>query len=381
MDEVEVGVVLYAREQRRVLPLSRFVPAHVRHLEAGPFREAHNPALYNTQTPVEAELHRFVEQELQAQADAEEGLAALDRLHYRIDEAVVVQVPHAVLERADAGEHDVARVKDGLGVACDRYVRADPLKCLGNAPQVAHVIVDYGYHLKLKLALCGEHPFNPRVYSNRRAERAAKGLVDRLYRVVDVIAVVEGYVQVEPRAVRERLHELLHEPDIEGLLDRALFQGRIDVVDRERGDGRAELEVGPVAYVEYHCRERVHHRHVGGAAPLYPGVVAERLLQGLSERYADVLDRVVEVDLDVSLCPDLQVKEAVAREVREHVVEERERRLYVAISTSVEVDLDGYLRLPCLPGYLCLTGHLLTYRYAVCAILDYISGKLRSTYI
>src|SRR3990172_4278492 len=309
MDEVEVGVVLYAREQRRVLPLSRFVPAHVRHLEAGPFREAHNPALYNTQTPVEAELHRFVEQELQAQADAEEGLAALDRLHYRIDEAVVVQVPHAVLERADAGEHDVARVKDGLGVACDRYVRADPLKCLGNAPQVAHVIVDYGYHLKLKLALCGEHPFNSRVYSNRRAERAAKGLVDRLYRVVDVIAVVEGYVQVEPRAVRERL------------------------------------------------------------------------LQGLSERYADVLDRVVEVDLDVSLCPDLQVKEAVAREVREHVVEERERRLYVAISTSVEVELDGYLRLPCLPGYLCLTGHLLTYRYAVCAILDYISGKLRSTYI
>src|SRR3990170_7937816 len=125
MDEVEELAVFNAFEQGRVFCFCDLVPAHVRHLEAWGVLEPYYPALYDAKALVHPELVRLFEQELQAQTDAEEGLAALDGFENGRDEPVLFEVPHAVAERADAGQDDVARVRYYLGVACYDRLASD----------------------------------------------------------------------------------------------------------------------------------------------------------------------------------------------------------------------------------------------------------------
>ena len=54
-----------------------------------------------------------------------------------------------------------------------------------------------------------------------------------------------------------------------------------------------------------------------------PRRVAERLRHGFAERDADVLDRVVLIDVEIARRPSqLQIEPAVTREQLEHVIEE-----------------------------------------------------------
>ena len=69
-------------------------------------------------------------------------------------------------------------------------------------------------------------------------------------------------------------------------------------------------------------------------------LVAQGLGDRLAERDADVLDRVVVVDVQVALGPDREVEEAVAGHLVEHMVEEAHARADVAQARAVEVDRD-----------------------------------------
>src|SRR3990172_5536737 len=122
MDEVEVLAVFNAFEQGRV------------------------PGFFDVEAFMHTELVRLFEQELEAQAHAEKGLAALYGLHYRRDEPVLFKVPHAVLERADAGQDNVARLRYRFRVARDDCLASDPFKGLGDAADIAHIIIYDGYH-------------------------------------------------------------------------------------------------------------------------------------------------------------------------------------------------------------------------------------------
>ena len=81
-------------------------------------------------------------------------------------------------------------------------------------------------------------------------------------------------------------------------------------------------EVRPPGNVDRGARHRLVHRqmHVGVAGDALH--VAERLLQRGAERDADVLDRVVLVDVEVALGLDGDVDQAVAGDLLQHVVEE-----------------------------------------------------------
>ena len=74
----------------------------------------------------------------------------------------------------------------------------------------------------------------------------------------------------------------------------------------------------------------------------HPGLVADRLRHRLAERDADVLDRVVRVDVQVALRLDVEVEHRVARHLVEHVLEERQagRELGRALAVQVELDAD-----------------------------------------
>ena len=73
-------------------------------------------------------------------------------------------------------------------------------------------------------------------------------------------------------------------------------------------------------------------------------LVAERLGERLAERNADVLDRVVGVDVQVALGRDIEIEHTVARDLVEHVVEKGHAGIERAAAAAVKIELDVDLR-------------------------------------
>ena len=67
-------------------------------------------------------------------------------------------------------------------------------------------------------------------------------------------------------------------------------------------------------------------------------LVAHRLRDRLAERDADVLDRVMRVDVQVALGLDVEIEHAVARDLVEHVIEKRHAGREPRAAAAVEVD-------------------------------------------
>ena len=74
----------------------------------------------------------------------------------------------------------------------------------------------------------------------------------------------------------------------------------------------------------------------------------------LPERDADVLRRVMQVDVGVALGAHRQVDQRMARELLQHVVEEADACLHVIAAGPVEIDGDGDPRFGGLAGDFCL---------------------------
>ncbi len=93
-------------------------------------------------------------------------------------------------------------------------------------------------------------------------------------------------------------------------------------------------------------RPAVVHRQ-GEAVAGYPGLRAQRAVDGLAQRDGHVLHRVVFVDVQIAPRVDGQRDAAVVGDLREHVVQKAQARgdLAVEIPAAVEVEADGDLRL------------------------------------
>jgi len=92
-------------------------------------------------------LLAFVEQQLEANADPQERPAAAGRFDKGFDEPARAQSLVAILERADAGQHDCAGPGDGVGVIGNRGRVAGALAALLCAAQVAHAVVHNDDHV------------------------------------------------------------------------------------------------------------------------------------------------------------------------------------------------------------------------------------------
>ena len=68
-----------------------------------------------------------------------------------------------------------------------------------------------------------------------------------------------------------------------------------------RVNGTWNSRPGPPGEVDHDARQRLVERHVGVAVADDALLVADRRLERLAERDADVLDRVVRVDVQVAL--------------------------------------------------------------------------------
>ena len=96
-------------------------------------------------------------------------------------------------------------------------------------------------------------------------------------------------------------------------------------------------QAGPPGKIDHHARQRLVQRHVGVAVAADALLVADRLQHRLAERDADVFDRVVAVDVQVALGLDVQVDQAMAGDLVEHVVEKADAGRELRLAAAVQV--------------------------------------------
>src|SRR5690606_17733729 len=138
----------------------------------------------------------------------------------------------------------------------------------------------------------------PRIGLDGHAQRTREGLEDRLALVVRVVAAQVVDVQCDLGVVHEALEELARQVDVE-------------VPDHRPRERNVPVQARTARKVDHDARERLVERHVGVAIAADALLVADRARNGLAERDADVLDRVVRVDVQVALRLDLEVDETV----------------------------------------------------------------------
>jgi hypothetical protein len=76
----------------------------------------------------------------------------------------------------------------------------------------------------------------------------------------------------------------------------------------------------------------------------HAGFVANRLGKGLAQGDADVLHRVVAIDVQIALCLDVQVQHAMAGHLVEHVLEKGHAGGKPGRAFAVQVELHPDLR-------------------------------------
>ena len=96
---------------------------------------------------------------------------------------------------------------------------------------------------------------------------------------------------------------------------------------------------GATTEVQAYGTETVVHRQ-GIAIALNASLVAQCSEQTLAQRQSSILDGVVLVNVQVAFHADGQIHHAVFANLFQHVVEESQSRLNVAVPVSVQVHLD-----------------------------------------
>src|SRR5262249_39973557 len=149
--------------------------------------------------------------------------------------------------------------------------------------------------------------------------------------VMAVASVVAHHVQVYQAASRDGAPKFFRQRRVERTKH---FRLKLHVPDADC----------PAAQIKRGGNERLVHRQGRRAVPGNARFIAERLRQGLAKTDADVLHRVVGIDVQVALGVDVEIDQAVAGEQVEHVVEETQTRGKLGRAGTVEVDAEGDFR-------------------------------------
>src|SRR6185436_17712073 len=181
-----------------------------------------------------------------------------------------------------------------------------------------------------------QHPREPAILCAGHPQRARERLEDRLNLVMARAAVEDLDVDVRPRADGEALEEIVHQLGLE-------------IADLDDLDLQVDGRVRAPAEIDRRDRERLVHRHDEVAGAIDPAPVAERLRHRFAERDAEILDRVVLVDVEIAARVNPQVEGAVARHQLQHVIEKTDAGADVVPPLALERDRQLDLRLGRLP--------------------------------
>lgn len=154
--------------------------------------------------------------------------------------------------------------------------------------------------------------------------------------MVGFLSVLLGNVQVHPALCDKASEELLHYVHVE--IANFAFPGR------KRID-----EIWPPTKVHRHLTQRLVHRDQAPAVTVDSLAVAERLIQRLAQREADILYGVMVVHLEIAFRPHIQIEQRVFREQIEHVIEECDAGLVFIDTGSINIKINDDVRFFRLP--------------------------------
>lgn len=148
-------------------------------------------------------------------------------------------------------------------------------------------------------------------------------------------------VQGHQGVIRQPLEEFANQIDIKSADRRA---GEIDVERQARSTGK----------VNNHPGQRFVERHISMSITTNSLLPTQRLGHCLSEGNADILDRVMCVDVQIPGRLYLEIDHSMPRHLLEHVVEKRDARSKTALPAPVEIDSGEHLCFQRISGYFCL---------------------------
>lgn len=157
-----------------------------------------------------------------------------------------------------------------------------------------------------------------RIDFHRHAQRPPKSLENSFNLVVRILAADVVDVQRDHRVIHKALKKFMEQIDVKvayGTLD------ELHVVIEARTTGK----------IQHHPGERLIKRNIRVAVAPDAGLV-ERLIQRLTQRDANVLNRVMGIDVQIASRPDRQVNQPVARNLIEHVIKKRQTGLNVQLT-------------------------------------------------
>ena len=145
--------------------------------------------------------------------------------------------------------------------------------------------------------------------------------------VMAVLAVMDQDVQIHLRVHRELLQELKAELRI--------IDSKLADVDRI---GTFIREVEASAQIDGDGRQRLVHRQREMAVTSDALFIAQRVVQKLAEKDGRIFDGMVAVDLQIAAQMQIDIDEPVLRNMREHMLEERNLGIKVRLSVTVQPD-------------------------------------------
>ena len=305
------------------------VPLHLRPLHAG--GDPHHPPGEHAEPGHGGVLLGRLEQHLHADADAEERPPGVDGVERRLLQPGASQRRHAPAEGTHARQHDGVGVGDQPVVGGETGVGAHVRQRLLGRAQVADPVVEHG-HERARPAVAAQHALGGRhpgaLDAHGVAQAAGQALERRLDDVVDVAAAPQRDVQGDAGRGGEAVHGVLGQLRVERRVAEREASRQLDLPHHER----------PARQIERHLHQRLVERVQAAGEAAHAGLVAERLPEGLAQSDGDVLDRVVAVDVQIALGLDREVEAAVAAELVEHVVVERQAGADGCVAPAVEVD-------------------------------------------
>src|SRR5690606_37246620 len=127
-----------------------------------------------------------------------------------------------------------------------------------------------------------------------------------------------------------------------GMIDEALeeFVNKIDIefTDTRPRELDIEFQSGAAGKIEHDPGKGLVQRYIGMAVAAYALLVADRLGECLAQRDADVLDRVMSIDMQVALGGDADIHHAMPRDLIQHVIEETESAVQFGNAGAIKID-------------------------------------------
>ena len=102
------------------------------------------------------------------------------------------------------------------------------------------------------------------------------------------------------------------------------------------GERHVKLHTRATTAVQDHPRQRLVQGNIGMPITHDAFFIANRLAEGLPQCDADVLHRVVRIDVQITLGHDIQIHLPVARDLIQHMLEKRQPRIERALTGTIK---------------------------------------------